>query len=144
MLPFPSKSPDHRKAKYLLERHELEKLNDIDYNTSLCDTLRWIQSQVESDSKQLSLLEVTQEISFITLQAKQMGWTSVCSTLRDPSHQNLLRYVANENGINGEEIQFETGDYGDLEGDWKVVVMDVVSSDGCLHQHALEDLALLR
>ncbi len=128
------------RMKFMLDRHELGRLNDIDFNAAYCQALQ----KVIKDNGFRSVLDITQGFSTLTLQALKLGASEACSMETRPANQDLLRYLAASNQLAVDGVTFRGRNFEDWDSSWDVLVTELVESCGCLRQQVLEDIALAR
>ena len=127
---------------FYLTREEIWRLNDLHYNRSVCSALQEIQTNLSESN--FRILALTDGVPILALQALKLGASEVC-VLDSQSHQSVLRQIASANDIACNKVVFSQMDEIErLEGEWNVMVMELVDEGGCLQQRSLEDIALAR
>ncbi len=124
----------------MLDRHELGRLNDIDFNAAYCQALQ----KVIKNSDCRSVLDITQGFSTLMLQALKLGATEVCSIEPRQTNQDLLRYLAASNQVPVDGVTFRQRNFEDWDTSWDILVTELVEPCGCLRQQVMEDIALAR
>ena len=142
--------PVTSKMTYFLERAEIGRLNDLDYNRMLCKALERIRLGLDS-ARDFAVMDMSRGISVLPLQAVKLGAQEVCVLQDNVTNQELLCYLTTANSIDPNRVTFsapalapgESVEHCDAE--WGVLVIgDVVEGCGCLRQQVLEDIALAR
>ena len=127
---------------FYLTREDIWKLNDLHYNRSICSALQEIRANLTEPN--LKILALTDGVPVFALQALKLGASDVC-LLDSQSHQPVLREIASVNDIPYSKLQFsQMEEIERLEGEWTVMLVELVDEGGCLQQRCLEDIALTR
>lgn len=128
------------KMNFMLDRSELDRLNDIDFNAAYCTAMQ----HVMQDQHCRTVIDFSQGLSLLALQALKIGANEVCCLESRPSNQDLIRFVAASNSLPVDSISFATRNFEEWEGSWNMLTTDLVDPCGCLGQQVLEDIALAR
>ena len=128
---------------YFLDRPELGRLNDIDFNQAYVSALARVFQSLGAGGD-LTLLDITRGVSLLPLQALKLGASEVCLVGQNPHTQSLLTDIANTNAIPTAGLFFEGHDFEYFESNWSVLVTELVEPCGCLRQQVLEDIVLAR
>lgn len=128
------------KMNFMLDRTELSRLNDIDFNAAYCTAMQ----KVMQDQQSKTVIDISQGLSFLALQALKLGATEVCCLESRSSNQDLVRFVAASNSLPLDSITFAHRNFEEWEGCWDILTTELVEPCGCLGQQVLEDIALAR
>merc|ERR1712226_1573877 len=118
---------------YFLERPELGRLNDIDFNQACVSALAEVFRSLGSGGD-LTLLDITRGVSILPLQALKLGASEVCLVGQNLHTQQLLTDIALTNSIDTSGLFFEGHDFEFFESNWSVLVTELVEPCGCLRQ----------
>lgn len=131
--------------RFYCSREDIELLNDLDFNRALCAAIEQ-QVKVVEGVRPPRALHLTRQSSLVSLQMLKMGVSDITVVTPDPVNCDLLRAVALTSNLDDGCVTFIDADTGleELGRQWSLLVADVVSSSGCLHEQALEDVALAR
>ena len=128
------------KMNFMLDRSELGRLNDIDFNAAYCTAMETVMREQQSRT----VIDLSQGLSLLALQALKIGANEVCCLESRPSNQDLIRFVAASNNLPVDSITFASRNFEEWEGSWDILTTELVDSCGCLGQQVLEDIALAR
>ncbi len=128
------------KMNFMLDRVELHRLNDIDFNAAYCTAVQ----KVMEDPQFRTVIDISQGLSLLGLQALKVGASEVCCLESRPSNQDLIRFVAAANSLPVDSVTFAERNFEEWEGAWDILTTELVDSYGCLGQQVLEDIALAR
>ena len=128
--------------KFYLDREIIEALNDLDFNRTFCEAIERIFSQF---SGAINVIDLAKQSSFVSLQVLKLGAETVMLVHSDCVNCELLQAIAETSNISGNRILFnENCGLEELGKKWVVLIADVVSNSGCLHQQVLEDISLAK
>ena len=128
---------------FYLSREEIWKLNNLHYNRSVCSALQELQAGFREKAK-FKILALPDGVPILALQALSLGASAVC-VLDSQAHQAVLREIASLNELACSRLSFsQVEELERLEGEWTVMLVELVEESGCLQQRCLEDIALAR
>lgn len=137
---------NNNQQTYYLSHEDLWKLNDLNYNRSICMALQQISDKMKKSRHhyKCKLLTIPSGVPVLGLQALKLDMAEVCFMDSD-IHQPLIHAIAAANDIPSSKLYFaNTEDMESLEREWDVLIAEIIDESGCLQQRILEDIALTR
>ncbi|XP_050416790.2 protein arginine N-methyltransferase 9 [Patella vulgata] len=122
-----------------LEHHEIANLNDITSNRVFFHAIERLR--LAKNRKNLSLLDCSQGLSPLGLQAALLGYTEVCVAC-DEDKMEDIKHLSEINRVKVSVIDRKCIVANDDR--YNVIISDLVESCGVLKQQILEEMALLR
>lgn len=131
--------------RHKLQRAEINRLNDIDFNTAYCRAFSAIQAKLVKQGlvSNINVVDITHGFSPFCLQALTMGAKEILMTGQSPQNQTIMQHIAVTNGIDVNLLNFMNGIQEDYAL-WDVLVTELVEPSGTLRPQVLEDIALAR
>ncbi|XP_060082618.1 protein arginine N-methyltransferase 9-like [Ylistrum balloti] len=135
--------PPQVTEQYLLERTEIDKLNNLYYNKMFCQAIDKHLSQLDcADS--LRILDFSGGLSPLCLQMLKDSDHHCVVIAREGLHDVIWKLMS-VNDIDRDRLQLvEPSNLSEVEGDCQLILCDIIEQCGILKQQVLEDIALLR
>lgn len=124
----------------LLERTEIAKLNNLDANRMFCQAIE--KHVITGESENVSILDISSELSPLSLQFLQLGIPHATILARKEIHDDIIR-LAHSNDLDLTTLCIEDN-IKNISGLHNLMVCDLIETCGALRQQILEDIALLR
>ena len=134
--------PELQPSIFFLERYEMSRLNNIDFNTAFCSAMQRLKQRTTSCD--FRVIDLTQGFSPLGLQAVKLGASDVWINEDMPNNQLLLHCLTKANSIEDDTVQFGNKNLEENDGNWDVIITELVETCGALRQQVLEDIALAR
>ncbi|XP_037546454.1 protein arginine N-methyltransferase 9 isoform X2 [Nematolebias whitei] len=151
----------------ILECSEMALLNNQDYHQSFCSALSKLISRLTvkkqnqekecamfaPDSSLFHILDVSEGFSLLSLIAAHQGDVKAYSSVKKNKQQEVLRRLAQSNGISEQHIKFwlnHTEDEQSVlqrpsqEKLWSAIILDCVETCGLIRQKLMEKASLAR
>ena len=124
-----------------LERHDIWRLNDLEYNRCVCQAVKYARASLGRDMK---LLTNCDSVPIIAVQALQLGATDSCM-VNSGVYEHTIHRIAAKNNLCSSRLQVVDGDDDDaVDGLFDVLYVDIMDMGGCLRQNILSDVAMAR
>lgn len=124
----------------LLERTEIAKLNNLDANRMFCQAIE--KHVITGESENVSILDISSELSPLSLQFLQLGIPHATILARKEIHDDIIR-LAHSNDLDLTTLCIEDN-IKNISGLHNIMVCDLIETCGALRQQILEEIALLR